>query len=136
MPDQPATGSCRLRPPERLRGKNTLEELFTKGSSFFIYPFKVKWLPVDNPRKDRGMSVVWVIPKRNIRQANQRNTLRRRCREAYRLNKHIISPLTEGKGIHLALVCIVKEDTSFQKIQKSTVRVLQKINELVPASFK
>ena len=97
-----------LRPSERLRGKIALEELFKKGSSFFIYPFKVKWLLTENAQNTGGTAVVWVIPKRNIKQAVHRNTLRRRCREAYRLNKYLLPTIADKKGIHLALVCVAK----------------------------
>ena len=128
---------------EQLNGKTTclLNILIDSGLivdfdfsfSSFIYPFKVKWLLTENAQNTGGTAVVWVIPKRNIKQAVHRNTLRRRCREAYRLNKYLLPTIADKKGIHLALVCVAKEEVSFRKIEKSTIRVLQKISQLITA---
>lgn len=128
LPNQPVRLHS-LRPSERLRGKITLEELFKKGSSFFVYPFKVKWLLTDEPQAAGKAAVVWVIPKRNTKKATLRNTLRRRCKEAYRLNKHHLPDMPASKGFHIALVCVAKDEVPFASIQRSTVKILKEINK-------
>ena len=70
---------------ERLCSKKLIKELFNRGSSFYLYPFKVLVLENESPNKSH--QVLFSVPKRNFKKAVDRNLLKRRIREAYRLNK-------------------------------------------------
>ncbi|KYG85671.1 hypothetical protein AWW67_00030 [Roseivirga seohaensis] len=71
---------------ERLHSKKLIQELFEKGSSFYLYPFKVMYLPY-LPEKPVNQFLVSVA-KRRFKNAVDRNLIKRRVKEAYRLNKH------------------------------------------------
>ena len=73
---------------ERLRLKNLIESLFKEGKSFFIYPFKV--LHLQAPETHTSNQVLVTVPSKKIKKAVDRNEIKRRIREAYRLNKHTI----------------------------------------------
>ena len=70
--------------PERLSREKLIQELFHKGSSFYLFPFKVIFLP------DKGTAnqVMVSVPKSIFKRAVDRNKIKRRIREGYRLNKH------------------------------------------------
>ena len=70
---------------ERLCNKRLLQQLYQRGSSFLLYPYRVVFLP----HKDLPypVQVVLSVPKRNIKHAVDRNLIKRRMRELYRLQK-------------------------------------------------
>ena len=71
---------------ERLCSKKLLDELFHNGSSFLVYPFRIVHLPVPVSGQVSSQVVIGVS-KRKFKHAVDRNLLKRRIREAYRLNK-------------------------------------------------
>lgn len=74
-----------FRKEERLCNKRLIELLFHEGSSFIFYPFRITFLPSD--LISAPAQVIIAVPKRRFKRAVDRNLLKRRIREAYRLNK-------------------------------------------------
>jgi len=94
-----------FRKEERLNKEIWIQELFTKGSSFHLYPFKVLFLPHPNPEHSVNQVLI-SVSKRNFKRAVDRNTVKRRIREAYRLNKPSVS--TSHKWL-IAYIYVAKE---------------------------
>ncbi|MDJ1502362.1 ribonuclease P protein component [Xanthocytophaga agilis] len=72
---------------ERLCSKKIIEELFQKGSSVYLYPFRIQYLP----RTDEEITypqIFFSISKRNFKRSNKRNLIRRRLKEIYRHHKY------------------------------------------------
>lgn len=71
---------------ERLCNKRLIHVLYESGSSFILYPYRVVFLPTDEIALP--VQVLISVPKRMFKHAVDRNLLKRRIREAYRLQKN------------------------------------------------
>ncbi|MDH5366596.1 MAG: ribonuclease P protein component [Cyclobacteriaceae bacterium] len=109
---------------ERLCSKKLIKELFDKGSSFYIYPFKVFYNP--NKRLDELHQVLFSVPKRNFKKAVDRNLIKRRMREAYRLNKQTIN---NSKPKLIAYIYTPKEILDYHQIEKKLKISLERLLE-------
>ena len=65
----------RLPKSERLHSVKLIEELFSEGSSFFLYPFKVVYKG-RAPLEEAGTAVLFSVPKKKLRKAHQRNLVK------------------------------------------------------------
>ncbi len=119
--------SFSLKKHEILRSKKTIRELFENGSSFFLYPFKVYYLP--NPESQNNQ-VLFSVSKRNFKKAVERNLLRRRIREAYRLNKNtLVSDQKESLSLYIALIYISKLKLPYRDIENKLKEVIVRLNK-------
>jgi len=71
---------------ERLCSRKSLDLLFKNGSSFLLYPFRLSYLFVPGEHTFPAQVVINVSKKR-FKRAHDRNLIKRRIREVYRLHK-------------------------------------------------
>jgi ribonuclease P protein component len=121
---------------ERLCNKRLLEQLFSSGSSFLCYPFRVSWLQATLPEQV-AVQVVFAVAKKRYRRAVDRNLIKRRTREAYRLHKQelLYAALQEqDKQIVLSINYIGKEINDYALMEKKMVKLLGQLSEQINAS--
>jgi ribonuclease P protein component len=75
---------------EKLKSRKTIGKLFTEGKSFISYPIRFVWVKMESPLSEFPIQMALTVPKRSFPKAVNRNRLRRRIRESYRLNKYSI----------------------------------------------
>jgi ribonuclease P protein component len=101
---------------ERLCSKKALDELFSGGKSKSAFPVKViyKSSIYESPFPAR---VVFIVPKKKHRRANKRNTIRRRMREVYRLNKHKLYASLGNQKLDIMFIYLSTEVSDYQQIE-------------------
>lgn len=94
---------------ERLCSTKLLDKLFHSGSSFLLYPFRVTWMPTTN--QNAPVQVVIQVSKRRYKRAVDRNLIKRRIRELYRIHKasHLYPIISAERPICLGISYIGKE---------------------------
>lgn len=103
---------------ERLNSKKEIALLLDKGETSFRHPLKLYC------RKGNGCGfsrLMVAVPKKNFKRAVKRNLLKRRMREAYRLNKHIL----DGLEADLLFVYVSKEAEEYGNIEKRVRELLE-----------
>ena len=70
-----------------LRKKKTIDLLFSEGASISSFPLRFVYLKGDE-KEASSLEVGFSVPKRNIKLATERNRLKRKLREVYRLEKN------------------------------------------------
>lgn len=120
---EPAT----LPKSERLHSLGAVRRLFTDGDSGFIYPFRYNVFIESSTSP--SVEVLFSVPKRNHKRANKRNLLRRRTKEAYRLNKSTLRAVAEAKGLNvdLSFVYSSKEVLPYKTIANAVCKILAEI---------
>jgi ribonuclease P protein component len=107
---------------ERLTSKKTIEELFSKGSSVFVYPFRLIYLPKppDPSSEATYPQILFSVSKKHFKKAVDRNLIKRRMREAYRLSKTELLQAIPPQHIPraVAFIYVAKEKTEFALLQK------------------
>ncbi len=106
---------------ERLRGRGAVSTLFSGGQSGFVYPIRYVWRVAEG---DEPTSVLFTVPKRFHKRANKRNLLRRRVKEAYRLQKSLLG---DGPTLNIALIYSSKEREEYDKISRTVAKILGQI---------
>ena len=114
---------------ERLSSLTAVRRLFTDGASGFVYPFRYMVLKTESTTP--SVEVLFSVPKRNHKRANKRNTLKRRMREAYRLNNDALhASITEqGKEVDIAFVYSSKDLLPYKTIEHAVRRILAEVSQ-------
>ena len=116
---------------ERLKSRKQIARLFDTGQSQFIFPFKLLFI-IDKATNDKPAYLQFTvsIPKKKIKKATKRNLIKRRTREAYRLNKsNLLKKLEADKNhkISLMFIYIDEEVKDYTLIEKSIIGHLNKL---------
>ena len=120
----------RLYKSEKLCSKLEIERLYAQGTSMIAYPLRVVWLAVPSGEGKHPVAARFLvsIPKKRVRHAVDRVLLRRRTREAYRLNRHLLDAI-EGEGVTVLIGFnwLANHEYNYTTIERSMQELLGKI---------
>ncbi|MDR2927776.1 MAG: ribonuclease P protein component [Cytophagaceae bacterium] len=114
---------------ERLCSRKQIEQLFAEGKSVSAFPFRMQYLLIEFS-DDIPSKVLFSIPKKRFKRAVKRNLIRRRAKEAFRLNKQLLyQNIPEGSMCLLAFIYVDNQIHSYESIQNGILKAFEKLHE-------
>ncbi|MFC2089619.1 ribonuclease P protein component [Bacteroidota bacterium] len=116
---------------ERLKSRKSIESLFQSGKSISSPPFRLFYRQVEELPGPARMTVA--VPRRLIKRAVDRNLIKRRTREAYRIRKSAIYEACLKKNARIELIFLYQssEILDYKTISRSVQFLLMKLAEQV-----
>ncbi|MBQ8542733.1 MAG: ribonuclease P protein component [Bacteroidaceae bacterium] len=116
---------------EHLKSKSIIDALYTTGASVTSFPLRAVFmeLPANSPHATANILIS--VAKRRFKHAVDRNLVKRRIREAYRLSKQpFTATLNEqNKKIAVAIIYIDTKHCSTEILKKKMCKLLTSIIE-------
>jgi ribonuclease P protein component len=114
---------------EKLKSRKAISSLFDVGMSSFSYPLKVFYTvnQVEHDSKKQLPKIGVSVSKRKFKNAVDRNLLKRRIKEAYRLNKYILIDTQLNLNFEILFVYISDQEEEYLSIEKGMKKILKSI---------
>lgn len=112
---------------EKLHSFGAIRRLFTEGRGGFVYP--LRYMVYAEGAEEMSAEILFSTPKKFLKRANKRNKVRRRMREAYRLNKELLLSGSDSRHLQVALIYSSKEVLDYKTIENATRKILEKLGE-------
>ena len=119
---------------EKLCKRTLINNLFETGKSFVQYPIKVVWL-YNEEVLPYPAQAGFAVSKRLFKNAVDRNLIKRRMRETYRQNKHILyNSLNQNNKNLIAMFIYIGKDIVAYK--DSELKIVLSLQELITINEK
>ena len=128
------TASLRLYKKEKLCSEIAIDALFsrrvncvgTNGASL-AYPLRIVWRRNDGRPRGSEFQFLISVPKKKLRHAVDRVTMRRRIREAYRLNRDLLPSAQPGRRVDIAFVYVADGLQPYAVVERSVRKLIKRM---------
>ncbi len=113
---------------ESLKQKRLFDPLFKGGKRSFQHPLMLIWKEIELP-ENVSVQIGFLVPKKHFKRAVDRNLIKRRLREAYRLQKHDLHKalLSKDKQIAMLVVVVNTDNTSYEATRDKMMLLLRSV---------
>ena len=120
----------RLYKSEKLCSCTAIDRMINEGDAAKGYPLRAVYRLSEGSGGKASAQFLITIPKKKIRKAVERVLLRRRVREAYRLNRNLLLPVLTASGKHLevAFIYVSQELSTYSAIENGMQKILRAIS--------
>lgn len=137
---QPPKHHLRLYKKQKLCNVNAIGRLFDKSSdaavhSALCYPLRAVWAHNPVRHADAPIQFLISVPKKRLRHAVDRVTMRRRTREAFRLTHQNI-PFPANARVDVAFSYVSSKLEPYARVQRAMQRLLAQIAASQPPSHE
>lgn len=109
---------------EKLKSRTLISELFVDARSVSKYPLRLVYKPLE-PGEGVTTQIGVSVSKKHFKRAHDRNLFKRHLREAYRLNKHLLSD-TVDKPYAIMFFYQTKDRLTHTEIMEKTAQLFEK----------
>lgn len=132
----------RFRKGSRLRHRTLVEGLFAKGKSIYDYPIRAVWRIIDGeelensfrngaPKGIDRLQMMVTVPKKKRRHAVDRVLMRRRIREAYRLNRAGLQQTldldSQNRFLEVAFIYLHDANLPYADVERKMKSIINKL---------
>ena len=110
---------------KRLKSQKKIDRLFLSGKRAHSYPLKSVFY-VDSEASS-GFQIAVSVPKKLVKKAVDRNLLKRRMREAFRLHQLKLNPKNK---LEVMFIYSTNEIHDFAKIEKAMLVLIDSLNSI------
>jgi len=117
---------------EHLCGEIRINKLYAEGKAFIAYPYRVVYR-VETLQTDVPVLVLVSVPKKRFKKAFKRNKIKRLMREAYRLNKHLLTDICSQNAcqVQMALNYVSDSEMDFKTMEIKMIDALKKVSQKI-----
>lgn len=134
----------------RIHHRSLQERIFSEGSKLHEYPLKMMWNALSQEELEANfrnrvpdligpLQVLVSVPKKKRRRAVDRVLMRRRIREAFRVNRgpllQTIASIPEVRTLSVAFIYMKEANVDFSEIQEKMIRLLSRLSLLLSENY-
>jgi len=119
---------------ERLCGIKAVSELFSGGRTVTLPPLRLIYRILPADEKLQPLRVMISVPKRHFKRAVDRNLIRRRIKEAWRMNKTTLKETLLQNNRRLE-VAVIWNDTVIRNWEETVTAVKEALERLTRLKY-